>query len=231
MGEELGEFSGVVRLFPLPNLVLFPQVVQPLHIFEQRYREMTADALANDKLIAMALLQPGWEKDYEGRPPVHSVGCVGKIVADQRLEDGRYNLLLRGLGRVVILEEQPPDRLYRLARVRLLPDREPPPLELDQQLRNAVAESALAWLPQAPAIEQLQKLVDGNLPLGQFCDLLSFALPLPMEAKQALLEQASITERAGMLRGLLEETKPETPPEPEKPKRGPKKYPPEFSSN
>src|SRR5437763_12628020 len=95
--SALGDFDGTARLFPLPNLVLFPYVIQPLHIFEPRYRQMTADSLAGDRLLTMALLRPGWEESYEGRPAVHPVGCLGKIVADQHLENGRYNLLLRGL--------------------------------------------------------------------------------------------------------------------------------------
>src|SRR4051812_1530562 len=92
-------FSGPARLLPLPNLVLFPHVVQPLHVFEPRYRQMTADALAGDRLIALVLLRPGWEAEYEDRPPVHPVACLGRIVADQQLPDGRYNLLVRGLAR------------------------------------------------------------------------------------------------------------------------------------
>ena len=71
------EFSGKVRLFPLPNLVLFPHVMQPLHIFEPRYRFLLEDALATDRLIAMALLAPGWENDYEGRPPLYPMACLG----------------------------------------------------------------------------------------------------------------------------------------------------------
>ena len=62
------EFSGIVRLFPIPNLVMFPHVMQPLHVFEPRYRDLLEDALANDRLIAMAVLEPGWESDYEGQP-------------------------------------------------------------------------------------------------------------------------------------------------------------------
>src|SRR5205823_3865193 len=115
-------FSGRVRLFPLPNLVFFPHVMQPLHIFEPRYRRMTADALDGDGLIALAILQPDWEKDYEGKPAIYPVACVGKIVADQRLEDGRYNLLLRGLRRARVLRELADDKLYRRAEVALLSD-------------------------------------------------------------------------------------------------------------
>ena len=71
-------FSGVARLFPLPNLVLYPHVMQPLHIFEDRYREMLEDALAGDRLIAMALLEPGWETDYESRPPIAPLRLPGQ---------------------------------------------------------------------------------------------------------------------------------------------------------
>jgi Lon protease-like protein len=85
----------IIPLFPLPNVVLFPNVVLPLHIFEARYREMTADALKGDRIIGMVLLRPGWEGSYEGRPPIYDVGCAGVITHAEKLEDGRYNLVLR----------------------------------------------------------------------------------------------------------------------------------------
>src|SRR5262249_30357040 len=97
--------SDLLPLFPLPNVVLFPNVFLPLHIFEPRYREMVADALATDRLIGMVLLRPGWERDYEGRPPVYPVGCSGVITHAERLADGRYNIVLRGVERFRILEE------------------------------------------------------------------------------------------------------------------------------
>src|SRR5437899_8015135 len=99
---ELDDFKGTARLFPLPNLVLFPTMLQGLHIFEPRYRQMTADALADDHLLAPVLLQPGWECHYQGNPAIHRVACLGKIIADQLLDDGRYNLQVRGLCRVRI---------------------------------------------------------------------------------------------------------------------------------
>ena len=91
-------FSGTVRLFPLPNLVLFPHVLQPLHVFEPRYRELVREALAGDGLIAMGTLLPGWESDYEGRPPVFPMACLGRIVSHHQLDDGSYNILLLGVG-------------------------------------------------------------------------------------------------------------------------------------
>src|SRR5947207_8575980 len=120
--SPLAHFAGTARLFPLPNLVFFPHVMQPLHIFEPRYRQMTADALDGDGLIALAVLQPNWEKHYEGKPAIAPVACLGKITADQRLEDGRYNLLLRGLTRIRVLRELTTAKLYRQAEVAVLKD-------------------------------------------------------------------------------------------------------------
>src|SRR3954471_8720610 len=136
----LGDFSGTARLFPLPNLVLFPHVVQPLHVFEPRYRRMTADALAGDRLIALVLLKPGWEDDYDARPAVHPVACLGRVVADQLLPDGRYNLLVRGLSRVRLLGETPDGKLYRTARAALLADEPPEALVEAKRLRQELAE-------------------------------------------------------------------------------------------
>ena len=103
---ESVEFSGRVRLFPLPNLVLFPHVMQPLHVFEPRYRCLLEDSLASDRLIAMALLAPGWENDYEGRPPLYPMACLGRVTSFHRLDDGTYNLLLLGLHRVRLVHRE-----------------------------------------------------------------------------------------------------------------------------
>ena len=82
-------------LFPL-GAVLFPGGRMALRIFEPRYVQMLEDALAGDQLIAMALLQPGWESDYEGRPPIFQVTCLGRVVTHARLASGHYNILLQG---------------------------------------------------------------------------------------------------------------------------------------
>src|SRR5947208_1782437 len=110
--SPLSEFSGKARLFPLPNLVFFPHVMQPLHIFEPRYRQMTADALAGDRFIALVLPTPGWEKDYAHAPALHPVACLGRIIAEQRLDDGRFNILLRGFARIRIEKELGSKKLY-----------------------------------------------------------------------------------------------------------------------
>src|SRR5262245_10930664 len=165
--QALAQFSGSARLFPLPNLVLFPQVIQPLHIFEPRYSEMTADALAGDRLIAMVLLAPGWEADYAGTPNLCPIGCLGRIVADQKLEDGRYNLLLRGLNRIRIEQELVTPKPYRLARVELLTDVDFESEETERHLHKELTRIAPAWFPaQVAANEQFRKLLVSDLALG-----------------------------------------------------------------
>jgi Lon protease-like protein len=216
--KELTDFDGTARLFPLPNLVLFPGVVQGLHIFEPRYRQMTADALAGDGLITLVALRPGWERDYEGRPAIESVGCLGRIVWHERLIDGRYNLRLRGLARVRILEEVPSDRLYRVARVEVIPETAPCDLAELKALRRNLAEVALPRFADEPAAHrQVQELFDSDLPLGPLCDILLYAMPLPVEFKQAMLEEADAARRATALTDLL--------------RPRPSWFPPSFSEN
>jgi Lon protease-like protein len=226
--HSLDDFTGLARLFPLPNLVLFPRVAQPLHIFEPRYRQMLADALEADRLIAMALLRPGWEAEYEQKPPIYPVVCLGRVHHEQRLPDGRYNLLLQGLGRARILEEVITDLLYRIVRVELLED-EPVPLEMrEQALHQQLAQKVAPFFSvNAQAEEQVQKLLHSDLPLGALCDIFSFALPLPLELKQQLLAEVRVEERVRLLLANLGSPK---PPE-KKAQPSQSRFPPEFSSN
>ena len=130
-----------VPVFPLPNVVLFPKTMLPLHIFEQRYRQMTEHALATDQLIAIALLKPDYkEEDYYGKPAFYTTGTVGRIIDHERLEDGRYNLLLEGIERVRLIEDDIEDIdvgdepiLYRRARAIPLPENLPSPGSASRQ--------------------------------------------------------------------------------------------------
>lgn len=218
----LSHFSSRARLFPLPNLVLFPHVVQPLHVFEPRYRRLTARALAGDRLMALVLLKPGWEADYDNRPAVHSVACLGRIVADQRLDDGRYNLLLRGLGRIRIRRELADDEPFRTARAELFPDVPPAPSEATR-LRHDLGERVLPRF-NGQSHKQLSELFAGELPLGALADILSFALPLTVTDKQELLDEADVARRVIRLSALIEMLAPTTG-------TADRKFPPDFSAN
>ncbi|MFL5330421.1 MAG: LON peptidase substrate-binding domain-containing protein [Gemmataceae bacterium] len=203
--EALTEFSGTARLFPLPNLVLFPNVVQPLHIFEPRYRQMTADALKGDRLLAIVLLQPGWEDLYNGRPPIHSVACLGRVIADQLMPDGRYNLLLRGMQRIKIRREVDSEKLYRMARAELIEDIVPSDLDAKKLRKRLESFVVPRFRAKGAAVEQMADLFHGELPLGSLCDVLSFALPFPPQSKQELLEQNDVEQRVEQMIGLIEQ--------------------------
>jgi uncharacterized protein len=192
--------SDLLPIFPLPNVVLFPNVFLPLHIFEPRYREMVADALANDRLIGVVLLRPGWERDYEGRPPVYPIGCSGVITHVERLPDGRYNIVLRGIERVRIVSEDR-ERSYRRAAVESLRDRDlgaddraavrRQRTKLEALVAPAVENGAEPKIPSAMSDEDLVNA------LAQYLDL------EPLE-KQALLERHCLRSRAESLVELLE---------------------------
>ncbi len=194
-------FSGLARLFPLPNLVLYPHVMQPLHIFEERYREMLEDALAGDKLIATCMLAPGWEADYESRPPVAEYACLGKVVAHRRLPDGRYNVLLMGVGRVRIVRELDPLRSFRQARVELVDDSYD--FASSGEGKRMQEELIAAFRKQLPCAcqlpEQLEDMLSCKLPLGLLTDLAAYSLPLETSVKQELLGECRVSKRAEIL--------------------------------
>lgn len=219
------DFDGLARLFPLPNLVMFPHVLQPLHVFEPRYREMVEEALAGDRLLAMAVLSPGWETDYEGRPPIQPVVCLGRIATHQRLEDGRINLLLAGLRRARLLEELPPQKLFREAQVELLDD-----VYVEQSngrrssLQRRLVKVFWQEMPNLEKVhEKLDQLLAHEVPLGILTDILAFALKLKFEIKQQLLAETDVHRRAEM---LLEAVKAGAPGELAWPN-----FPPDFSLN
>jgi Lon protease-like protein len=206
--------SDLLPLFPLPNVVLFPNVFLPLHIFEPRYREMVADAVASDRMIGMVLLRPGWEQEYEKRPPVYPVGCSGVITHVEPLADGRYNIVLRGVERFRILEEDD-SRSYRRALVDPVPDgagsgddraavrRQRSKLEsliaptIERSLSGTERLESIASGGRDSKIPSTMADEDLVHALAQYLDL------EPLE-KQALLEQHSLRTRAESLVELLE---------------------------
>ena len=208
--------SDLLPLFPLPTVVLFPNVFLPLHIFEQRYREMIADALTGDRLIGMVLLKPGWEPNYEGRPPVYPIGCSGLMTHVERLSDGHYNIVLRGVERFRVIEEDH-SRTYRRAIVEPIVDEGLTPDDriairrqrgkLEAMLAPA-AERVSSSVSAGPAevvddraarLRIPSTMADDDLinALAQYLDL------EPLE-KQALLEQGGLRARAESLVELLE---------------------------
>src|SRR5687767_5188778 len=195
-----------VPLFPLPSVVLFPRAVLPLHIFEDRYRAMTADALDGDGLIAMALLKPGWEKSYYGRPAIEPVVCVGRILSHEKLPDGKYNFLLQGVQRARIIRELAgPVTSYRTAELQLL--EETPALEIDlederRRLHELFTSTPLGGIG---AGRQFRQIVKAPLPSAVVADLAAFTFLEDVPLKQSLLEDADVRRRVGRTVSALQE--------------------------
>jgi uncharacterized protein len=192
-----------IPIFPLPTVVLFPHVFLPLHIFEPRYRQMVADALSGDRLIGMTLLRPGYESDYEGRPPIYGTGCTGLITHFERLDDGRFNLILRGLDKFTVLGEEDPggNRLYRRALVSLvdesLHDHDREALRSERQR----LEAALGpFFDRAVGEQQLPS----TMPDEDFVNALAQYLEFEPIEKQALLERHGTIARCRSMVELLE---------------------------
>jgi Lon protease-like protein len=187
------ELPPALPLFPLPNAVLFPQVGLPLHVFEPRYRKMVADALAGHRMIGMVLLRPGWEKDYEGRPPVFERGCAGRIVASEALPDGRFDIVLKGAVRFRIAAEHGGEP-YRLASAEPIPEAPGDPEELAGARKRVLA--AIARAADGPTT-----LVAEDLPDEVFVNGLCQSLALDPIERQSLLDCDTI---AGRCRRLVE---------------------------
>ena len=85
---SLSEGEFLLPLFPLPNLVFFPQTRLPLHVFESRYRQLIADVIGTDQRFGIVLLRPGFEDDYFGAPPLYACGTVAHVEQSVTLDDG-----------------------------------------------------------------------------------------------------------------------------------------------
>jgi len=200
---EVLQARGRIAVFPLPDTVLFPHASLPLHIFEPRYRTMTEDALRTDRLIAMALLKPGWEKSYDGSPEVHAVACAGLIEDEARLPDGRFNIRLRGLARVEVqgfVQDSP----YRIATIRVLEERNEsagPGVEEAKKRLLALCAGLLQEVSGPPA---RPFPLDSELPFVTIVNSLCQSLEMESGAKQSLLTLDDVLVRGRALIEILD---------------------------
>jgi Lon protease-like protein len=200
-----------VPVFPLPGVVLFPGVRLPVHIFELRYRTMVREALSGERVIALALLQPGWERDYQGSPEFHPLACLARIDDVSWLPDDCYDLSLLGLIRVRLgrmVREFP----YRSARADLLPQE---PLSEDDPLvqleRRALVEALVRYAaverppsPGTPAPEPIGEPED-HLTFESLVNDACMGLSAAPAEKLALLEMDSLLDRGRRAREIMEQ--------------------------
>jgi len=189
-----------IPIFPLPNVVLFPNVFLPLHIFETRYRQMVDAALSGDRIIGMVLLRPGWEGDYEGRPPVYQIGCAGVVTHAERLADGRFNIVLRGMEKFRIADEDT-GQIYRVANVVPVPE---PPAESVREAMRSERQRLEALLVPQPEGPQREHKVPSSMADEDLVNALAQYLEFDPVEKQALLERDGLLDRCQSLIELLE---------------------------
>jgi Lon protease-like protein len=175
-------------IFPLPNCVLLPGGLLPLHVFEPRYRALARDCLAGGQFMGVARLRPGFESTYYGRPPVYERFGVGRIICSEELPDGRFALVLRGVARCELARELPAERAYRLVEARVLPDAACDRGEArDHQRRLVALCDRLAEVIEegGPQLRDLARSFDEP---GRCADAIAAALVMDIDARQELLE-------------------------------------------
>lgn len=185
-------------VFPLPNFVIFPQTMTRLHIFEPRYRLMTAEALATSRLLVLVGLKPGWEADYYGSPPVHEVGSLCKIVNEERLDDGRYNLFVHCLARVELttLHRLLP---YRTASVSVRPDLPAPQEHLNEACDRLLSVVRGLMVKLGENATLLANVLASTKKPTILVNRLAAALVADTQERQALLELTDPVRRAERL--------------------------------
>ena len=219
------QFSGLARVFPLPNLVMFPHVMQALHIYEPRYRAMLEEAVEDDRLIALGVLAPGWEQHYEGRPTLRSTACLCRVATHQRTPEGTYNVLLLGVRRLRLIHELPPKKMFRVVESEIMDDQFPDdvPPEAAAALQKRLLAAFKRAMPKIPdAYEQLDQLLGTQITLGMLADIVAYTIDLDLEWKMRLLAECDVLKRTELLLEAIAT----------RPAAGPaRKFPPEFSSN
>ncbi len=191
--------------FPLPRCVMLPGCVVPLHLFEPRYRAMVADCLASRRpVLALAMLEPGWEGSYEGRPPVRTIAGAGRIIAHRAHPDGTFDIVLRGVTRVQLDELPAEGQPYRRARASVLEDGTP----LDGLARQRVLAPVLATLAALEAmrardVRRESDPLDLSGPLSLVVDRLADRCLRNATLRQQILEEVNVVLRAKALEDAL----------------------------
>jgi Lon protease-like protein len=181
-------------VFPLPRVVFFPGTVLPLHVFEPRYRALVSHAARGDRVLAVSLLQPGWEEDYQGSPAFHRVATAGRVEGLRKLPDGRFLLHLVGFARVA-LGEVMQERPFRIVRAEGLPES-----GVDEESAEIGDAKRVLLASHGSLVRLLSGQEEGfhldeSVPFEQVLNQVCASLPVEPEIRQALLEEDDLIER------------------------------------
>ena len=189
-----------IPIFPLPQVVLFPGGLLPLHIFEPRYRTMLADALATHGAIAMVRLRDGADPSADGTPAIETIGGAGVILEHQALASGRSNVILLGQARVH-LEELPFEGTYRRARATVLPNEGPGASEEEAYALRHAIQRIVGAVQIRDAGFHFE--VPNDLDAGAAADLAAHHLIVSARTRQALLVATKPRDRVRLVTAEL----------------------------
>lgn len=191
----------VIPLFPLPNVVLFPGLPLPLHIFEPRYRDMVRDAAAGARLVGMVLLRGDWQSRYEAKDaPIFPIGTAGEILRLDELPDGRFNVVLRGVREFTIIAEPERGTAYREGRVEWRPE---PATRVPEAVRTALVDLIRRYVERLGHTDFVAPNLDDVKDDALLVNAMAHQLDVSPLEKQGLLEVADLTERARRLCDVL----------------------------
>ena len=197
------ENLGAIPLFPLPNVVLLPAGVIPLHVFESRYCALVEEVLAGNQLLGLPQLAPGWEPKYHADPDIYPIFGLGRILQHETLEDGRFNILVEGIARVRVLEEGIHPKGFREAKVSLVSD-----TPGDQTALSKASQKTKLALGQlislSPQLRELSALIELDLDAANFSDTLAHALMTDPSERQAYIETDAVSDRMRLTQRAIE---------------------------
>ncbi len=203
MSEALDKVSGIRHLpiFPLP-LVMLPNELLPLHIFEDRYRKMLDDVELDRKLFGITLFDP--QEDFIEKPEIGTVGCVAEIRGSETLEDGRSNLLTLGVVRYRLIDYIDAGEPYLVGDVEFFEDESEDPGVL-----GPLADEVFRWFERMARAAFKMGGSRGQFPEIMRADpeslsfLITAAFNFDNEKKYALMEMTSTIERLTDLNEIL----------------------------
>ncbi len=187
-----------LKVFPLHGVAVLPGTPAPFHIFEPRYKALVGDALRGDHILAVPALF-GKSDALALRPPLRAICGAGIIEADERHEDGRYDIVVRGVARVRLVAELPPTKLYREFTAEVLEDRLPPGgaaalADELEGLRQIVYELSTK-LPKESGAPQLAEAVAQMKDPSSIVDLVAAAAVSEPDTRQRVLEELDVARR------------------------------------
>ena len=195
------ELPKIIPVFPLSNFIIFPHTTVPLNIFETRYIEMIDSCMKDNRVLG--LIQPKKASNLK-KPDLYEVGCAGKITSFNETDDGRYLIVINGICRFKIINEEKNNKLYRECFVKYdeyIDDLEVKYKEINFSDLKLIFKDLKNLFKKQGYIINWKEIEKQSL--DQTINTLSMASPFSLEEKQVLLESKNLYTRKKKLEEIL----------------------------